>query len=118
MDDADDAMYAGDAKQGLKGKHKETGVTGSERNESQRNCTKIRRAMERNRDAGKCKGRTRREPDRGNEKGRNANNGVFKEMKGAETAVKWKEVKGYARKLPGKTCKESEVQIIPRSNRI
>ena len=57
-DDADDAMHADDAKQGLKGKCKETGVTGSERNESQRNCTQIKRALERNRDAGKCKGRT------------------------------------------------------------
>ena len=53
----------------------------------------------------------------GTKRERNANKGVFKEMKGAETAVKWKEVKGHARKLSGKTCKESEVQIIPRSNR-
>ena len=33
------------------------------------------------------------------------NKGVFKQMKGAETAVKWKEAKGHARKLSGKTCK-------------
>ena len=37
--------------------------------------------------------------------------------KGAETAVKWKEVKGHARKLSGKTCKGSEVQIIPTTHR-
>ena len=48
----------------------------------------------------------------GTKRERNANKGVFK-----ETAVKWKEVKGHARKLSGKTCKESEVQIIPRTNR-
>ena len=47
-----------------------------------------------------------------------ANKGAFKEMKGAETAVKCKEVKGYARKLSGKTCKGSEVPIIPKTNRI
>ena len=35
-------------------------------------------------------------------KERNANEGVFKEMKGAEAAVKWKEVKGHERKLRGK----------------
>ena len=40
---------------GLKGKYKETGVTESERNESQRKCTKMKMALERNRDAGKCK---------------------------------------------------------------
>ena len=50
---------------GLKGKCKETGVTGSERNESQRNCTQIKRALERNRDAAE-----REEPDSGNEKGK------------------------------------------------
>ena len=61
--------------------------------------------------------RAEREGNRtaGTKRERNANNGVFKEMKGAETAVKWKEVRGHARKLSGKTCKESE--IIPRSNR-
>ena len=53
----------------------------------------------------------------GTKRERNANKGVFKEMKGAETAVKWKEVKGHARKLSGKTCKGSKVQIIPRTNR-
>ena len=63
-------------------------MTGSERNASQRHCTKMKRALERN------QARTKRE--------RNANEGVFKEMKGAEAAVKWKEVKGHARKLRGK----------------
>ena len=48
---------------------------------------------------------------------RNANEGVFKEMKGAETAVKWKEVKGHARKLSGKTCKGNKFRIIPRTSR-
>ena len=63
-DDADDAKHSDDAKQGAeklqttKGKCRETGVTGSERNGSQRNCTKMKRALERNQDAGKCKGRT------------------------------------------------------------
>ena len=38
-------------------------------------------------------------------------------MKGAESAVKWKEVQGHARQLSGKTCKGSKVQIIPRTNR-
>ena len=63
--------------------------------------------------------RAEREGDRAAEtkRERNANKGVFKEMKGAETAVKWKEVKGHARKLSGKTCKGSEVQIIPKTNR-
>ena len=50
----------------------------------------------------------------GTKRERNANTGVFKEMKGAESAVKWK---GHAKKLSGKTCKESKVQIIPRTNR-
>ena len=50
----------------------------------------------------------------GTKRERNANKGVFKEMKGAET---WKEVKGHARKLSWKTCKGSKVQIIPRTNR-
>ena len=40
---------------GLKGKYKETGVTGSERNASQRHCTKMKMALERNPSAGKCK---------------------------------------------------------------
>ena len=77
----------------------------------------MKRALERNRDAGTC--RAEREGNRtaGTKKERNANKGVFKEMKGAETAVKWKEVKGHARKLSGKTCKGSKVQIIPRTNR-
>ena len=52
-----------------------------------RTCTKMKRALERNQNAGKCKGRTRREPEDG------------KEMKGAETEMKRKEVKGNARKL-------------------
>ena len=117
-DDADDAMHASDARQGLKGTCKETGVTGSEQNESQRNCTKMKRVLEKNRDSGKCKGRTRREPDSETKRERNSNKGVFKKMKGAETAVTWKEVKGHARKLLGKTCKGSKVQIIPRINRI
>ena len=60
--------------------------------------------------------RAEREGDRTAETKRE-NKGVFKEMKGAETAVKWKEVKGHARKLSGKTCKGSEVQIIPKTNR-
>ena len=46
----------------------------------------------------------------GTKRERNANKGVFKQMKGAETAVKWKEAKGHARKLSGKTCKGSKVQ--------
>ena len=45
---------------------------------------KMGRALERNRDAGKCKGQNVKGT------GQNANKGVFKEMKGAETAVKWK----------------------------
>ena len=53
----------------------------------------------------------------GTKRERNANKGVFKQMKGAETAVKWKEAKGHARKLSGKTCKGSKIQIIPRTNR-
>ena len=52
----------------------------------------MKRALERNQAAGNE--RSKRE--------RNANEGVFKEMKGAEAAVKWKEVKGHARKLRGK----------------
>ena len=55
-DDADDAMIAGDAKQGAENCRK--GVTGSERNGSERNCTKMKRGLERNQNAGKCKGRT------------------------------------------------------------
>ena len=63
--------------------------------------------------------RAEREGNRtaGTKRERNANKGVFKQMKGAETAVKWKEAKGHARKLSGKTCKGSKVQIIPRTNR-
>ena len=38
-------------------------------------------------------------------------------MKGAETAVKWKEVKGHAGKLSGKTCKGSKVRVMPRTLR-
>ena len=74
-DDADDAMHAGDAKQGAencrkrRGNARETGVTGSgERNGGERNCTNMKKALERNQNAGKCKGRTRREPEDGNEK--------------------------------------------------
>ena len=51
-DDADDAVML--CMLAMRNK----GLTGSERNESQRNCTKMKRALERNRDAGKCKGRT------------------------------------------------------------
>ena len=98
-------MCAGDAKQGAEGEMQgRTGVTGSERNASQRNCTKMKSCRKMQGTAG-----TKRE--------RNANEGVFKEMKGAETAVKWKEVKGHARKLSGKTCKGSKVRIIPRTSR-
>ena len=90
-DDADDVVLAGDAKQWAKGE-----MQGNRNGEKPR-CRKMQGQ----------KGGTKRD--------RNANKGVFKEMKGAETAVK--EVKGHARKLSGKTCKESEVQIIPRINR-
>ena len=58
----------------------------------------MKRALERNKLQENA--RTKRE--------RNANEGVFKEMKGAEAAVKWKEVKGHARKLRGKEMKERE----------
>ena len=58
---------------GLKGKYKETGVTGSERDESQRNCTQMKRTLERNRDAGNA--RAEREGNRtaGTKRERNAN---------------------------------------------
>ena len=46
---------------------------------------KMGRALERNRDAGK---KMQGQNVKGT--GQNANKGVFKEMKGAETAVKWK----------------------------
>ena len=44
--------------------------------------------------------RAEREGDQtaGTKRERNANKGVFKQMKGAETAVKWKEAKGHERK--------------------
>ena len=91
-------MRAGDAKQGAEGEMQgRTGVTGSERNASQRNW--------------KMQGTA------GTKRERNANEGVFNEMKGAEAAVKWKEVKGHARKLSGKTCKGSKVRIVPRTSR-
>ena len=50
-----------------RGKRRKTGVTGSERNGSERNCTNMKRALERNQNAGKCKGRTRKEPEDGDE---------------------------------------------------
>ena len=43
-------------------------MTGSERNGGERNCRSMKKALERNQNAGKCKGRTRREPEDGNEK--------------------------------------------------
>ena len=83
-DDADDAMHAGDAKQGVEGKCKEAGVTGSEQNESQRMGTKNGEGTEEKPRCRKMQGQNVKWT------GQNANKGVFKEMEGAETAVKWK----------------------------
>ena len=59
---------------GLKGKCKETGVTGSERNASQRNCTGTGEKPR----CRKMQGTT------GTKRERDANKGGFKEMKGSE----------------------------------
>ena len=63
---------------GLKGKYKETGVTESERNERQRNCTKIKTGEKprcRNMQGQNVKNRTA-----GTKRERNANKGVFGQM--------------------------------------
>ena len=85
-------------------------------NGCQRNCTKMKRALERNRDAWKMHGQNVKGTGQRERKGKGIR---IKSLqgKGAETAVKWKEVKGHARKLSGKTCKGSEVQITPTTHR-
>ena len=90
-DDADDVALAGNAKQGtMKGKCREQEWLEVNEPKVRRTCTKMKRALERNQNAGKCKGKTRREPEDGNEK-------KLLELMGNEEKLKRSE--GMCRKL-------------------